>query len=500
MKRFGWIALAALAVVPYLGAIHSPLLYDDRTLLDNSWLLRQAGPVSVFQHDYWYGTKHESSDLYRPLTVLSFAWNARVTPAKEGFRAFNLAAHALATLALAWMLGMIVDRRKGTVPKERGQSPLSPAAWIGAALFAVHPLASEAVLWVVGRAEVLSAILGILAFTLFVRLEERPGLGGRSLAISVGVFLAALCFKESAATWLVIGASWLVLRPGRASSSTKIVAARAAFYVAALAVFFGLRAGVVGWGRHAVPFVDNPLVQVDVATRAANAGLLFARYVAKMIWPNALSVEYGFDQIPVVPALPWGAIGAAAIGAVVITAVVVFHRKGNAAAAFLVAFVPAAFAVTGNLVFPIGTIFGERLAYLPLAGMCGLVGLALAAIPNELLRGIAVSILLVACGARTFVRGGDYRDMATLSEATAAASPRAVKALVNAGRVRLRQGRAALAVPPLESAVAIWPDYARAWELLADAYTATGDAARAADAKRRANAAASQAVPGDVPL
>jgi tetratricopeptide (TPR) repeat protein len=298
----------------------------------------------------------------------------------------------------------------------------------------------------------------------------------------------------------VIGAAWLSLRPGRAGSPTKIVAARAACYVAAFAAFGALRASVVGWGRHAVPFIDNPLVKVDAATRAVNAVLLFSRYVAKMIWPNTLSVEYGFDQIPAVPALPWGAVGAATIAAIVVGTVVALHRKGHAAAAFLTAFVPAAFAVTGNLAFPIGTIFGERLAYLPLAGMCGLLGLTLAAIPNTLWRGIAVSILVVACGGRTFVRGGDYRDVATLSEATAASSPRAVKALVNAGRVRLRQGQAVLAVPPLERAVAIWPDYARAWELLADAYTATGDTARAADARRRANAAASQAAPGDVPL
>jgi hypothetical protein len=500
MRHLRWIALVALALIPYLGAIRSPLLYDDRTLIDNSWLVREAGPVSVFQHDYWYGTKHASSDLYRPLTVLSLAWNARATPSKEGFRAVNLAAHALATLALAWMLQTIGDRSKGTVPKKRGQSPSAPAAWIGAALFAVHPLASEAVLWVVGRAEILSTILGIVAFVLFVRLDGNNGLGGRSLGFSIAAFFSALCFKESAATWLVIGAAGFFLRPGRVGSRASIVAARAACYVAAFAAFGVLRASVVGWGRHDPPFIDNPLVATDGATRAVNAIVLFARYVAKMFWPQTLSVEYGFDQIPVVPVLPWGVLGATSLAVCVVVAVVTLHRRGYAAASFLTAFVPAAFAVTANLAFPIGTIFAERLAYLPLAGMCGLFGLALAAIPRNLWRGVAVSVLIVACGARTIARGGDYRDVAALSEATAAASPRAVKALANAGRVRLRQEHAALAVPLLERAVAIRPDYARAWELLAEAYGAVGDEARAEDARRRAHDAASQATSSDVPL
>jgi len=497
MRHLQWVALVALALIPYLGAVHNPLLYDDRTLLDNPWLVHEAGPASVLQHDYWHGTKHVRSDLYRPLTVLSLAWNMRAAPTKEGVRSVNIAAHAVATLALFCMLTTISSSPKGTVPERRGQSP---AAWIGAALFAVHPLASEAVLWAVGRAEIFAAILGIAAFVLCLRVHGERGLGGSRLALSLAAFLAALCFKESAATWLVVGAAWVALRPKEDGPPAKIVAARAACYVAAFAAYYALRASAVGWGRHDAPMIDNPLVGVDAATRIVNAVLLFARYVAMMLWPQTLSVEYGFDQIPVVPVLPWGALGAAAIAAGVVAAVVTLYRRGHTAAAFLTAFVPCAFAVTGNFAFPIGTIFAERLAYLPLAGMCGLFGLALAAIPKSSWRAVATGVLLVSCGARAIVRGGDYHDVATLTEATAEASPRAVKALANAGRIRLRQEHAVLALPLLERAVAIWPDYARAWELLAEAYAASGEGARAEDARRQARDAASRATADDDPL
>jgi tetratricopeptide (TPR) repeat protein len=391
----------------------------------------------------------------------------------------NFALHAVATLTLWWTLLTISDPRKGT------------GAWIGAALFAVHPLGTEAVLWAVGRAEILAALFGMVAFVLFVR---------RSIALSVAAFFAALCFKESAATWLVIGAAWIALRPAESRPPAKLVARQASCYVAAFAVFYALRASAVGWG-HATPhFVDNPLVGVDSVTRAANAVLLFGGYAAKMLWPQALSVEYGFAQIPVVPLLPWGALSAVTTAAAVVAMVVTLRRRGHPTAAFLAAFVPCAFAVTGNLVFPIGTIFAERLAYLPLAGFCGLFGLALAAIPKPAWRAAAVGVLLGACIARTNARGGDYRDLAALTEATAAASPRAVKTLSNAGRTRLRQGRADLAVPLLERAVGIWPDYARGWALLAEAYAASGDELRAQDAKRRANEALSQASSDDEPL
>ena len=374
------------------------------------------------------------------------------------------------------MLGLLYGKQKGTVPVGRGQSPSAPS-WIGAALFAVHPLGSEAVLWAVGRAEILAAIFGMVAFVLYVR---------RSLALSLAAFFAALLFKESAATWLVIGATWVALRPREERPAVKVMAVQVGAYLSVLFAFGLLRASAVGWGKIAVPFVDNPLSEADALTRAVNAVLLFGRYVGKMLWPQTLSVEYGFDQLPVVPLLPWGVIAAAAVVAIAVALVVTLYRKGHTAAAFLVAFVPCAFAVTGNLVFPIGTIFAERLAYLPLAGFCGLAGLALAAIPKVAWRGAAVGVLLLACGARTMARGGDYRDLATLSDATAAASPRAVKALANAGRTQLRQGHPELAIPLFERAVAIWPDYAKAWGYLAEAYAASGDEARAAEARRRA--------------
>ncbi len=485
MKRALWIALVALALIPYLGAIHAPLLYDDRTLLDNRWLAREAGPISVFGHDYWHGTKHAGSDLYRPLTVLSLAWNVRAAPSKEGFRAVNLALHALATIAVAWMLCTISSFRP---------------AWIGAALFAVHPLASEAVLWAVGRAEILSATCGIAAFVLFVRLDGDRGLGGSRLALSLAAFFGALCFKESAAAWLAIGAAWILLGRRDSRAPAGVAAARGACYGAALAAFLVLRGSVVGWAIPAPSFVDNPLVEADAPTRAVNAVLLFGRYLLDMLWPKTLSIEFGFDQIPVVPMAPWGALAALVIAGVAIASVATLRRRGHPAAAFLLAFPPCAFALTGNLAFPIGTIFAERLAYLPLAGLCGLAGVGLAAIPRRSWRFGVCGVLIAACAARSFARGGDYRDLATLSEATVAASPRAVKALVNAGRTRLRQGHAARAVPLLERAVEIWPDYRRAWELLADAYAAEGNEARAGEARRRANESHARAIMGDEPL
>jgi tetratricopeptide (TPR) repeat protein len=408
-----------------------------------------------------------------------------LAPSRQGFRAVNVAAHAATTLALFALLLILASPE---------------AAWLGAALFAVHPLGSEAVLWAVGRAEIFAALLGLVAFATFVRLQDREGLGGYRLALSVAAFFAGLCFKESAAAWLAIALAWTAFGQAGDRRWTRRELARAGIYAGAFAAFLLLRASVVGWGRQAAPFVDNPLAAADGATRIVNATLLFARYISKMIWPATLSVDYGFNQISVVPLLPWGAAAAAAVVAGMAFIAIGLFRKGQKLAAFLVALLPCAFAVTGNFLFPIGTIFAERLAYTPLLGFCGLAGVGLAMIPNAPARRIAAAVLIVACGARTIARGRDYADLKTFNEATVEASPNAVKALVNAARTRLRLGDAAGARPLLEHAVAVWPDYQRAWHLLAESCDALGDGAHAAEARRGESRAAGRGAGGDEPL
>jgi predicted Zn-dependent protease len=121
-------------------------------------------------------------------------------------------------------------------------------------------------------------------------------------------------------------------------------------------------------------------------------------------------------------------------------------------------------------------------------------------IPNAPARRIAAAVLIVACGARTIARGRDYADLKTFNEATVEASPNAVKALVNAARTRLRLGDAAGARPLLEHAVAVWPDYQRAWHLLAESCDALGDGAHAAEARRGESRAAGRGAGGDEPL
>lgn len=483
-----------IAVAAYLPSLGNPLIHDDRTLLDNAWLRDEASPLTVLSHDFWFGTRHAGSDLYRPLTTLLLAWNLRLAPSRVAFHAVNGVLHGLCAVLLAAALGEVwrtLGRRAGgRAPVEAdGAPPGSFSAFAGAALFAVHPLTTEAVVLAVGRAEILAAAFGLSAFLLLARLDEDEGPGGWRLAASAVLFLAALASKESAACWIVLGGIWWAARRAAGRPARGPLALRGVVYLAALAVFVAARGTAVGFAPHAAPPVDNPLASVGGATRLANAVVLQGRYLLKMLLPVHLTTEYGFDQTPVVALVPWGGAAALAIAAAWLGVLGALWRMASPGAAFLWAWIPAAFCVTGNLAFPIGTIFAERLAYLPLAGACGLAGLVLAS-SRPSWRWGAIAVLVAAAATRSIARERDFASLVAYQEATVRVSPRSAKALFNLGRTRLDvQRRPEEAIELLRRAVEILPDYAQALRTLSEAYASLDRPSEAADWSRRAEEA-----------
>ena len=474
-----WLLLAVLAVLPYLASLSNPVIHDDRALLiGNSWLADEATAASLFQVDYWCGTRMEGGDLYRPVTVLSLMWNLRYGGGSVSFRIVNLMLHAGVVLMLAWMLLIVLPAgcRNG--------------AWFGAALFAVHPLGSEAVLWIVGRAEMLAALFGIGAFILYVQLSRRAGFGGWRLAVSAVLFLLALASKESAAVWIGIGAVWVWVHREERTTEWPARVLHGTVYTGTLLLFLLLRGSAVGWGTRAPFFVDNPLITLGAPARICNAIVLLGFYGYKMVWPRTLSIDWAYDQLPVLDLL-WAALLALLLVAAWIVAAW-WLRKRSAHGLFLWIAVVAGFAVTANVLVPIGTNYAERLAYLPLAFACGLGGFGLSRLrwSSGFVMAIVVALVLVA-GARTGLRTSDFRSSTALYEATARATPRAVKSLTTLGNIRLRQDRRPdLAVPILERVVGIWPEYPRALSSLAEAYALTGNRTGAVEMDRRAGEAA----------
>jgi tetratricopeptide (TPR) repeat protein len=188
-----------------------------------------------------------------------------------------------------------------------------------------------------------------------------------------------------------------------------------------------------------------------------------------LVYPKTLSADYSYDQIPVVtsPDVATLLSGLALAG----LALSAFALRVRApAASFGVFLFLLSWTLTSNLPIIIGTIFGERLLYLPSAGACLAVASGLIAagrrVPGRGFATVAITALAVAGGARTWARNPDWNDNLTLFAAAATASPRSCKALDGYASELFTAGRPREAIAWAERALAIYPSYPGAHKTL----------------------------------
>ncbi len=451
-------AIAVLAALPYLNGLRGDFVFDDVDVVRDNPVVQRGPAWRVFT------TVYQPGALYRPLTMLSYVANARVDRGPIGFHAVNLVLHVVVALAFyALALALLTDSR---------------AAWIAAGLFAVHPVHTEAVSGIVGRAELLAALAALGALLAMVRaLPLSGGPRHRWMAVSLGAFAIGLLCKESAFTTigLVLVVHWRVAPRDDLRRRAAVLAP----YVLVGVAYLALRLLVVGaFGLPAsADALDNPLAHVDAATRVRTALVVLWDYLAMLIAPVRLSCDYSFNQVPLQLSWLGPRVLAAAtlLGGLAAAALALWRRRPELTTAAALFAIPLA--LTANLLFPIGTIKAERLLYLPSAGACLIAGWLLARWAGQRPRGarVAVAALLILLGARTWVRNDDWHDARTLYAAAVRAAPDSAKAHHNLAVALQRAGDYDGAVAHYARALSIYPDYAAAAFGIGHVATLRGD-------------------------
>ncbi|MEE3332493.1 MAG: tetratricopeptide repeat protein [Myxococcota bacterium] len=425
--------LVALATLPYLNALGAGFVYDDSPLVRKHSAVQAPFDLArVLGTSYW--DTREDTRLWRPFVTLSFAVDdAIANDSARTMHAVNLFVHTIVTL-LAW-----------TFVRRLGGS--SAAAFASAALFAVHPLHTEAVTWISGRAELFAA-LGV-----FVAALAALRGGALALATCAAATFFAVASKESAATLpLFIAALALLGPPDRRSPwAASLVSC------GALLVYLGFRFAVLG--TLAGPDVtgnENAMVGTGAIDRLPTVLDAAGRYVALLVWPRVLAIDYGPPVLGLASNITgYGILGTAAALGLVATAALRRNTRLAIAAVFALLF----YAVASNLLIVIGTNFAERLFYLPSFGLLWIVAeVAARAAQRSQAANIALTcvltILLGAGAVRTFVRNTDYRDDLSLADAALAVHPNSKKMLYNRARALGNMGRHAEAISAAQEALA----------------------------------------------
>jgi protein O-mannosyl-transferase len=482
----------AFALALACGIVNAPSLtpgfiHDDQGIVEQNALVRDGFKIGeIFSKGYWSVGDRSVPNLYRPVTILSFALNHAVGGASPlGYRLVNLVLHILVTL-LVFALGRRLfgaPERSPAAGASRGTAgpALFEPAFLGALLFAVHPAHTEVLGLVVGRAELLAAVgtLGcVLAFLRGRDLEAEPGTRGTPglYVLSIVCFVFGALAKENA-----LAAPFLVLLADLFLTRRRMAWRYHAAALATLGLLLMLRAGVVG-GLGASEFihrVDNPIAYAPFLQGRLTALKVLVDYVVLLIAPVRMSIDYSFDAIPLVTGLldPMAILGGVIV--VVWVAGSVFFKNIDRGAAYSLAWIGVSFAPTANLLVPIGTIMAERLLYLPSVGFCLLAAAGIARLLRRLSRPVgggsttagrfgsavvrtAVGILVLALAARSVVRLRDWRDNHAIFKAAIAVVPNSVRALYNYGTACEDRGEDREAAEAYGKAIALWPAFVEA--------------------------------------
>ncbi|MFH1468965.1 MAG: hypothetical protein ABIO70_31555 [Pseudomonadota bacterium] len=441
------LLLCAVTAAAYAGCLRAGFVFDDFALVVYSRdTLGLAHPLHFFTQDLWaLADGGGASGYYRPLMGLSLAVDrALFGLAPAGYHLHSLAWHLLAVFALHRLLLRLAK-------------PLP--ALLGAALFALHPLQSEAVLWIAARNDAMAAALLLTALGLL----EPPDPGRRRLALAALAALGAVLSKESA---LLMPLFLLLLDLGR---------------------FGRLR----GWTRHAVLWgavgvhvALRGLAGVNAAAAPSALGWHVLRWKALPVlatigdllaWPWPLSVGRDLESLAIAPVpLVLGLCVCA-----LLPLLLLLPRGGRRLALTGLGWA-ALGAAPSVLALADKALFGERYLYLSMAGL----GLAVAAATGAwAARAPAKSALLLALAVPwsllIHTRTPDWRDDISLWQAALRDTPSGFVA-ASLGHVLNRAGRKEEALALFEIALDSTPPHPEVCPKIATLAQETGDLPRAA--------------------
>jgi tetratricopeptide (TPR) repeat protein len=424
-------ALWLCALAAYSNSFRTGLPFD------NDWVIQQDSRIQaatsenlrlIFTEDYSY--KNSSSGLYRPLTTLSYLVNYAVLGNGSNPPAYhwvNFALHAI-NMTLVYWLGLLLFR-------ELTGGPLAALAL--AALWGLHPLLTESITNIVGRADLLAGFGIVAGLHFHIRSTDSSGPGrARWIALFVLATTVGMFSKENAIAVLGVMVAYdVIFRAGSRPVAELWRRCRLTYLalIVPFGIYFLLRASALGKTViPAIPFTDNQLVGSSFFASRLTAVKVLGKYLWLMLWPANLSCDYSFNQIPLSSIGDWKAWLALAVCAGLAGLALFFYRRQRTISFFIALFF-ITIAPTANLVLLIGPTMAERFMYVPALGIAGClvwlvrsgsqrIGIPFAAV---------MALLCVACGARTFVRNWDWQDERTLWTSAAKTAPSSYKVQVH---------------------------------------------------------------------
>jgi len=458
-----WVAILLIVVLGasvYANSLQGDYIWDDEHLVKNNAYIRDPGNLAgIF-------TKKEirkEYGFYRPIQEASYMadyalWRGNVM----GYHLTNTLLHILAALAVFWILNLLFGRMLLSL--------------VAAGLFVVHPVHTEAVAYISGRADTLAGLFLLLAFVSYIKQTGPPsteasggvihppeGQDGPSpflLGVMLLSYAAAILSKEISLIFPVLLIFYhAVFRKGRGGAPLFAVLGATGLYVLVRLTLL----------RHFMAVVE---AETTLLQRLPGFFVALTEYIRILLLPFSLHMEYGQGLSSWSnPQTTSGVI----LFAVLLLAAIKKHRTAP-----LITFSIGWFFLTllpqANL-FPVNAFMSEHWLYLPSIGFFILIAAGVDHFYRE--RNARVILVIPAAAALFFsvltIRQNIYwSDPIIFYRKTLAYAPESTRLLNDLGILTYKEGDADEATALLQRAISLKPDYAEAYNNIGSIHREAG--------------------------
>jgi len=409
------------AILCYIPAMRAGFIWDDDLLVTENPLVKGVDSLP-------YVWASAASTDYTPLTTTAFWLQWRLWGDNAaGYHLVNILLHALSALLLWRVLARLAI----------------PGAWLGALLFAVHPVNVASVAWIAELKNALSLPFYLAVIACFLRFVETRK--AAPLLLALGAAACALLSKGSTVILplvLLLCAWWKQRRVTRSDLLCLLPFFLLSGAAALVTIHFQSR------------IIDAGVIPAPLPARIARAGQAIWFYLGKDLWPLRLCAVYpkwklDNDFLPLISA-----------GVLAVALWRERNRWGRGPFFAWAYFITALLPVLGilNMSFLDQAYVADWWQQLALPGVTALAAAGIASLPAPRAALAALGALIVFClGAQTWSEASGYESMETHCLRTLACNPDAWTAHNNLGNVRNAQGRLDEAAREYEAALRLKP-------------------------------------------
>ncbi|XP_029559520.1 protein O-mannosyl-transferase TMTC4 isoform X2 [Salmo trutta] len=495
------IAVALVALLCFINSYDGDFVFDDSEAIVNNKDLNPATPLNnIWRNDFWGSnlSSNNSHKSYRPLTVLTFRLNYLMAGGLHpvGFHVLNIGLHSLISALMIDMFSILIGglaydgngNRLNHAPK---------ASLLAGLLFAAHPVHTESVAGIVGRADLLCALFFQLSFLTYCKAFR----GGREneekfsihwIAVSLLLCAAAMLCKEQGITVLGVNAAFdvllicnvnvyelsqrLFLRRKAEDVSERVktgLLIRLALLAMGGASLLYARWRIMGTGPPAFTEVDNPASFAEnVFLRIVNYNYYYSLNAWVLLCPWWLCFDWSMGCVPLIKsAFDWRTAWLLLLWCFLIGLISQAlcsqdsQRRRTLTLGLVLLVVP--FLPACNIFFRVGFVIAERVLYLSSAGYCLLLAYALGHCCGRwsrhkgLLRASLLALLCVYV-ARCALRSHQWRSEQSLFTSALSVCPLNAKVHYNVGKNLADRGNTSAAIKYYREAVRLHPTYVHA--------------------------------------